>query len=244
MTGILVVFITVSLSLIAVRIGAVALQMTGLDEHAALFQALSAFTGTGFTTREAELIVRHPVRRRITMALMMGGNAGVVTGIAGMVSTLGFAEPPLMTFLKLTAVALALYLLSRLLSVETIERWLRREIRSGLQRYAHIEPIDFEEVLEQQEGWGIFRVRVGENAPCAGKSLAETKLRSQGITVVAIERGGHLIPSPGGDHVILTGDYLIVYGRLDRIERMLGVEAAAREGTAESMAAENSSASV
>ena len=223
MTGIFVVFITVAVSFIAIRIGAVALEMTGLDPAAASFQALSAFTGTGFTTREAELITRHPVRRRIAMALMLAGNAGAVTAIAGMVSTLGIAESPLLTFLKLLAVGLALYILYRVINVDAVRRWLNVEIRTGLERYARIEPVDFEELLAQQEGWGIFRVRVAENASCAGKSLAETRLRSHGITVVAIERGGHLIPSPGGDHVILAGDDLIVYGRLDRIEQMLGV---------------------
>lgn len=223
MTGIFVVFITVAVSFIVIRIGAVALEMTGLDPSTASFQALSAFTGTGYTTREAELITRHPVRRRIAMALMLAGNAGAVTAIAGMVSTLGIAESPLLTFLKLLAVGLALYILYRVINVNAVRRWLNVEIRSGLERYARIEPVDFEELLSQQEGWGIFRVRVPETASCAGKSLAETRLRSHGITVVAIERGGHLIPSPGGDHVILAGDDLIVYGRLDRIEQMMGL---------------------
>lgn len=39
--------------------------MTGLDINIARFQALSAFTGTSFTTKEAEDVVDHPQRRRI-----------------------------------------------------------------------------------------------------------------------------------------------------------------------------------
>ncbi len=39
--------------------------MTGLSWDAASFQSYSAFFGVGFTTREAELVVNHPIRRRI-----------------------------------------------------------------------------------------------------------------------------------------------------------------------------------
>ncbi|MBE3143376.1 MAG: hypothetical protein IMZ61_05555, partial [Planctomycetes bacterium] len=44
------------ISFIVVRIGAIAFQLTGLEWSLAKFQALSCFTGTGFTTKEAELI--------------------------------------------------------------------------------------------------------------------------------------------------------------------------------------------
>ena len=52
-------------SLLAVRVAATALMMTGLSWDTASFQAYSAFFGVGFTTKEAELVVNHPVRRRI-----------------------------------------------------------------------------------------------------------------------------------------------------------------------------------
>jgi hypothetical protein len=75
----IIAFLTVlSLSLIVTRIAAIALTYTGLSCQAASFQARSAFTGTGFTTREAEKVVDHPVRRRIIMLLMVVRSAGMV----------------------------------------------------------------------------------------------------------------------------------------------------------------------
>ena len=44
-------------SVVVVKIGTVALTMTGLDRRKAAFQALSAFSTTGWTTREAELLI-------------------------------------------------------------------------------------------------------------------------------------------------------------------------------------------
>ncbi|MHC4256266.1 MAG: TrkA C-terminal domain-containing protein, partial [Planctomycetota bacterium] len=63
--GLFLFIIVLVVSFIAVRIGAIAFQLTGLNWELAKFQALSCFTGTGFTTRESELIVGHGQRRKI-----------------------------------------------------------------------------------------------------------------------------------------------------------------------------------
>ena len=57
--------LAILVSFLFVRAASIALMMTGLEKHKARFQAISAFSGTGFTTKEAELIVNHPVRRKI-----------------------------------------------------------------------------------------------------------------------------------------------------------------------------------
>jgi hypothetical protein len=62
--GIIALLTVLVLSLLITRVATVALTMTGLSQEAARFQARSAFTGTGFTTKEAEDVVNHPVRRR------------------------------------------------------------------------------------------------------------------------------------------------------------------------------------
>ena len=82
MVAIITLLVVVSISLIVNRIASVALTFTGLSRDSARFQARSAFSGAGFTTSESELIVQHPVRRKIIMMLMFAGNAGFVTMIA------------------------------------------------------------------------------------------------------------------------------------------------------------------
>jgi len=57
--------ILIAASAFIVKAGAVALRMTGLDAKRAKFQALSAFAGTGFTTKDSELVVRDDRRRRL-----------------------------------------------------------------------------------------------------------------------------------------------------------------------------------
>ena len=65
MVAIIGLFIILILALTVVRIGAIALELTGLSTDIAAFQAQSAFSGAGFTTSESETIVSHPVSTRL-----------------------------------------------------------------------------------------------------------------------------------------------------------------------------------
>ena len=82
------IFVLLSVSIFIVRVASVAMRLTGLDDSTARFQALSAFSGTGFTTNETEMIVNYPVRRRIVTLLMILGNLGLVGVFATLVASI------------------------------------------------------------------------------------------------------------------------------------------------------------
>ena len=90
MGAIITLLAIVTISLLVNRIATVALVFTGVSKDLARFQARSAFTGSGFTTSESEMMMQHPVRRRIVMILMFAGSVGFVTilasGITGFVA--------------------------------------------------------------------------------------------------------------------------------------------------------------
>jgi hypothetical protein len=74
-------------SLLVVRLGTTALVLTGLERDTSEFQAYSAFFGVGFTTRESEHVVNHPVRRRIVQHLILAGQVGLTSVIVPLVVT-------------------------------------------------------------------------------------------------------------------------------------------------------------
>ena len=90
--GLVTLLAALGLSLIVTRLATTALTLTGLSAEAARFQARSAFTGTGFTTGEAEKVVNHPVRRRIIMLLMIVRSAGLITIVISLI--LSFVASP------------------------------------------------------------------------------------------------------------------------------------------------------
>jgi Trk-type K+ transport system membrane component len=61
-----------------VKLGSIAFQLTGMEPKMAMFQALSAFTNTGFTTSAAEGVVQHRTRRVIASVLIILGYIGIV----------------------------------------------------------------------------------------------------------------------------------------------------------------------
>lgn len=87
------VMVIFTLSTILVRIASTIMRQTGLPDNVARFQSLSAMTGTGFTTRESELIVNYPIRRRALMTLMIIGNIGLVSVVSTFVVTFSEIGP-------------------------------------------------------------------------------------------------------------------------------------------------------
>ena len=92
---IIVMLVFLAVWLLILWLGSIALEATGLERNKARFQALSALTGTGFTTSEAEAIVNHPRRRKIATWLIFIGNTGALGLIIGLIIfvRVGVREP-------------------------------------------------------------------------------------------------------------------------------------------------------
>ncbi|HEU5044028.1 MAG TPA: hypothetical protein VFT75_07830, partial [Nocardioidaceae bacterium] len=73
MTGVIGILAAILLLGLILRVGTVALTLTGVSRDVARFQVRSAFFGAGYTTTEAEAIMNHPLRRRIVQLLIVWG---------------------------------------------------------------------------------------------------------------------------------------------------------------------------
>jgi len=225
----LILFIlTLAVSFIVVRVGAIAFQLTGLEWSLAKFQALSCFSGTGFTTREAELITGHPHRRKIASILMVLGNAGLVTMVATVANSLRprvIGSSPWLSLvwgglgplLNLLIIAVAIYGTWRVLGKGLLAKRLTDYLRSRIQASGMVEPISFEELLVSTGGYGVARAEVREGSPVIGKTLATSGLRSRDITVLVVRKGDEAMPNPPAATCIACGDKLLCFGNFDRI---------------------------
>jgi Trk-type K+ transport system membrane component len=77
--------VIVLIILAVVKLGSIAFQFTGMEPKMATFQALSALTNTGFTTRASEDVVQHRKRRVIASVLIFVGYIGIVGVIVTLV---------------------------------------------------------------------------------------------------------------------------------------------------------------
>ncbi|MEP0392930.1 MAG: hypothetical protein ABJ205_09695 [Erythrobacter sp.] len=121
MTAALALLILLAGSLVIVRIASVVLRLTGLPDHVARFQSISALTGAGFTTTESEAIVNFPIRRKVVVALMVLGNLGLVsvasTIIVALADSVGDTDRLLLQVAQMAATiaVIALFMLSKTL---------------------------------------------------------------------------------------------------------------------------------
>ena len=221
MIAIFSLFTVAMLSLLVTRIAAMALMFTGLSREAARFQARSAFSGVGFTTVEAELIMNHPVRRKIIMLLMLLGNIGIATVVATVIVSLLSTASSVNWLRNILLFVGCFSLLWFFAASHFVERNLNRIIAWGLKKWTHIEIQDYVAVLHLQNEFAVWEIKVEAGDWLAGKSLIEAGLSREGVLILGIQRkGGFYIGAPQGSSRIHEGDALVMYGPMPRLKEL------------------------
>ena len=215
-------------SLLVARVATAALMLTGMSREASRFQARSALTGVGYTTSEAELVVSHPVRRKIAMMLMLVGSAGLVTAIATLILTFANAQRE-QAFERLGLLIVVLGILVLISRSRFADRWLNRLIGIGLARWTDLTEKGLARLLHLGGVYGISEVAVDDHDWIAGRTLEDLDLRSEGVAVLALVcSNGTYIGAPVFDMKTRAGDTLILYGPSHRLEdldrRRIGAE--------------------
>jgi len=214
-----VVLITVLMSFLVVSVGGFALQMTGMEATAARFQALSAFTGTGFTTAEAERVVRNRTRRQIITVLIVLGNVGLVAVVATLVVSFSQVTGYAWFFIRLVVIIAGVFVLYRLIIVSRMGHWIFSWFRKPLMRFVLKGSPDIEDVYDAGKGWSISLVTVKKGSNTIDRAIADV-FAGEDIAVLAIDREGISVNKPSDDERIQEGDRLLVYGRGAVVKRL------------------------
>jgi len=217
------VFLIILLILFVVaRIGGLALQFTGMEPEAARFQALSALTGTGFTTAEAERVVKNRTRRKIISVLIILGSAGLVALIGTLVVSFtqkagaGYGW----FFLRLGVIVVGVYVLHLLiLKSRIVTRFLQWLSKPLMRRMLKGAP-DSEELYAVGKEWEVSHMMVKQHSKHIGVPLLDV-IGDEDIKILAIERSGASIPLPSIDEKLREGDGLLVFGTRSAIMRLV-----------------------
>lgn len=230
MGAILSLLIVISLSILIIRIGTVAFTMTGLAEDVARFQSLSAFSGAGFTTSEAESIVKDPARRKIVSLLIRLGSAGVVTAISTLVLSFVGAEGALSERLLVLLGGLVLIII--ISRSDYFNRLLTPLIQHVLKRYTKLDLHDYADLLHLHQNYRVVEIEVEQDSWLGSKRLKDLNLPAEGVIILGVLRAksGKYIGAPGPDLQLRIQDQVILYGRAPRLkelsDRFSGNEAA------------------
>jgi hypothetical protein len=219
------VLVVLFVSLLIARVGTVALTLTGMSRESARFQAQSAFFGVGYTTTEAESVVSHPVRRRIIMAMILAGNAGVITTVGTLLLSFSGSDD---TWTAVAILCGGVVVLGALALSRPVDRMLTRVIRRVLRRWTDLDVRDYAGLLELGEGYAVAELEVEETDWIAGRELGELTLRDSGVVVLGIHRlDSAYVGAPETTTTVCPGDVLTVYGLEERVEALDAGRAAA-----------------
>ncbi|PIN70048.1 potassium transporter TrkA [Candidatus Woesearchaeota archaeon CG11_big_fil_rev_8_21_14_0_20_43_8] len=242
--------IVILFSLIVVKVGSVALETTGLSRDIAAFQAQSAFSGVGFTTRESESLMTHPLRRKILRFLMLMGSAGLTSAIATLILTfmnvkgehslLGLTISNLAaTIFAIVFVLFVVLLISRTHHFDLFVRWVLKKplhlMKSRMALY------DYERILGLSKGMSIVQFEVPKRHWMANKNIGKLKLEKEGVMVLGIFRTVHgyeeYIENPSDDFKISHLDKIVIYCK-DTLAANLAKREKGAKGQAERQDAE------
>ncbi|MBS1848283.1 MAG: hypothetical protein JST73_08390 [Actinobacteria bacterium] len=212
MYPIAVLLVVLAVSLLVVRTAAAAFTSTGLPTNQARFQAWSAFTGTGFTTSEADAVLAHPFRRRVATALMVLGKAGVAAAVGTLL--LGFnSGTPRSHLWRLCVLGFGVLSLLIVARSRRLDRGLERVVRRRMRRVMATPAGRCVELLHVDAEWSIAELTVDDLDPGTGRSIADVVSRVDAVTVLGIERSaGRFEASPALEASVSAGDRLVLYG--------------------------------
>jgi len=206
--------------------------MTGMSLPAPQFQAASAFFGVGFTTTQAEMVVGHEVRRKIILHLIIAGNIGITSALATLIITLfrgssGSSSHLLLIFGLLFVSAASLYFL---VNTSFIRKPLDIVMRYWLERAGVVRALDYELLLNIQNGFCVSDFRIEPNHPFAGKSLIESRPNDIGIVILGISKSdGSFIGTPSKDEILEPSDTVMVYGSAEAVDNMAHLQEPPKE---------------
>ena len=192
-------------------------RLTGLPAEKARFQVISLLTGTGFTTRESEMVLSSRKRRRIARVTLLFGyvfNITIVSAFINVFLSLKIVQVEKQFFgflIPLVTVAL-IFIFMR---VPKVHAWFDNLLKRTADRVFDRRETFNAVMLVDNIGNGSIAQVTLRCIPdeYQGLTLAETRLRPEtGILVMLVEsRGGREVPA-SADTVFQAGDKLIVFG--------------------------------
>ena len=210
-----VMFIFLGLWLLLWWLGSISLEATGMERSKARFQALSAFSGTGFTTQEAESIVNHPQRRRIAICLIFLGNAGIIAFLILLVLYIraGMVGPSIILLAIIVGGLLILIFALWSGLVDKLTNALLALIRKGGVASTLL-------ILQREGDYAVACFRVNKGASIAGRSVKDAGFAKRDIVILVLTQGKRVLSLPTMNARLQPGDNVLCYGKLSAIKAL------------------------
>jgi ribosomal protein S6--L-glutamate ligase len=109
--------------------------------------------------------------------------------------------------------------------LEGIEGATRLDIAGAVVDYianqVNFPDIDLRQRLTVSRGYGVADLLIPEGSELVGKTLIDSGLSDQDISVLNLHRGTTVISNPKASRELLAGDRLLCYGKLEQMRDLV-----------------------
>lgn len=225
MTGALILFFIVMIAyMLIAEIFTVLFRLTGLPEAKARFQVVSLLTTCGFTTKETEVFVTTPTRRKLAITAMIFGyafSATLVSAFISIILSIGNSQDENLwhVFFILLVVMIFFIILSKIKFIKNAFDSLIFKIGHKLSK---TKTKNFLKVVDAYGANSITEITLVEIPnDFKNKTLEEIKIRQNyNLTVLAITRENKIINNIKKEDFFKEKDIVTVYGNFDDIKKV------------------------
>ncbi|PMC40232.1 hypothetical protein CJ195_00535 [Bacillus sp. UMB0899] len=204
----LVIYFIVIATVIEIHV--ILFRLTDLKLEVSRFQVISLMTGTGFTTGESELILGHPIRRKLAIFLISFG----AVSLAVIISSISNFLSSNMNTKEVIYIAGGAILILGLLKLPFIQKTLSKLFTYRLKRNVEIGDLPIRDVFLTEEEDDLLNLHIYKESSLASKSINQviTEHDQLEFVVLFIKRGEMKIRTNLYDTKIQEGDQILLFG--------------------------------
>ncbi|MFV0275179.1 MAG: TrkA C-terminal domain-containing protein [Bacilli bacterium] len=218
MIWILTIFIAIFMTI--VEFFTVIFMLTGLSYSKSKFQVISMLTSTGFTTKESELIMLDPKRRKFAQNLIIFGYCATVTIVSMLVTSLNTSNNWYEYLLAIIAIVAFLIMLNS----KSFRKIFDPKIEKFGSKFLYDEADNYLIILETLHEKIVGKIKL-KKVPeeFINKKIGEMKINNKyGIQLLGIERDRKTLKITK-DSSFENDDLIILYGDKDIICKALKI---------------------
>ncbi|MGG4154032.1 hypothetical protein [Peribacillus muralis] len=220
MTNILFMLLYIIIIALVIEISVTLLKLTGLKSNVARFQVISMLTGTGFTTDESKSIIDHPVRRKISMFLILFG----VFSLAVIISSISTLLSDDLRLTELTIIIGILVVLTVLIKSPFMNKRISAKMKGEMFNHYELWEHPIEEILFLEEDDVVIEIDIYEKSEFIDVKVTDILSEDADINVLFIESGDVKLRKELCEYKVKLGDNLFLYGNKKEIEETFSKE--------------------
>ncbi|MFJ7755420.1 TrkA C-terminal domain-containing protein [Peribacillus muralis] len=220
MTNILFMLLYIIIIALVIEISVTLLKLTGLKSNVARFQVISMLTGTGFTTDESKSIIDHPVRRKISMFLILFG----VFSLAVIISSISTLLSDDLRLTELTIIIGILVVLTVFIKSPFMNKRISAKMKSELYNHYELWEHPIEDILFLEDNDVVMEIDIYEKSEFIDVKVTDIFSQDADINVLFIESGDVKLRKELCEYKVKLGDNLFLYGNKKEIEETFSNE--------------------